>query len=153
MLTAGVVVAVVGLLTVIGVTGANPANAGVGRNCGVSAPPYGVWYSVTPPQDPDSTYSFHVMWNPPLDTMLGTPCTPVTGYYVYARVLPVPSPKQWPLPGPEDGWFYWTFVSAGSNLSTDYGPALNSAFFTTEFRVYAVNRYGWSAPYQIQANL
>jgi hypothetical protein len=148
------VVTVLGLLTVVGVTSVLPANAGVGRGtCGAPGRPHGVWYSVTPPPDPDSSYSFHVMWNPPLDTILGSACTPVTGYYVYARVLPVPDPLQFPLPGPEDGWFYWTFVSPGSNLSTDYGPALNHAFFTTEFRVYAVNRFGWSAPYQIEADL
>jgi hypothetical protein len=150
-LTAGVV-AVLGLLTIVGVTSVTPARAGVGHTCGVSGPPHGVWYSVTPPPDPDSTYGFHVMWNPPLDTMLGTACTPVTGYWVYARVYPVPDPLQFPGPGPEDGWFFWAAVGAGSDLSTDYSPALNHLFIT-EFRVYAENRYGWSAPYQIQASL
>jgi hypothetical protein len=74
-----------------------------------------------------------VHWEPPVDTILGTACTPVTYYYVAVQDV---------TNGETGLWDYFQYVPAQYLEAWDI---LTPGHYY-EFAVYAQNRVGWSAP-------
>jgi hypothetical protein len=118
-----VAVAVLGLAGV-GVT-AGSAEAGV--VCRVPGPPHSAW------AEAGGLGWMGVHWEPPVDTILGTACTPVTSYYVAVQDV------TW---GETGLWDYFQMVSAQWLEAWDI---LTPGHYY-EFEVFAGNRVGWSAP-------
>jgi hypothetical protein len=140
------VAAVLGLLTVSTVT---PALAGVGRGggggCGVSSPPRWAGYEVIASGD-GSPGTLRVEWTAPIEVQTGTACTPVTGYRITARSYYFKRP-------PSDSEANWGELATVGPYqgSFDAGPAL--ILIVYQYRIYALNAYGASAPHQITATV